>query len=213
MSTTGHTKVSECRNGAVSTFYVHPADFGIAEGRRAAICRAATPPPTPRSFATCSREQKGPRRDVVLLNAGASLFVGGKAGVGARRHRARRGRRSIRARRARTLDAMIAASKQVRRMTSTAQTPDLLAAIVAATRRMVEVRAAQVPLAELERRAAARRAAARALRGRARANGPRQRDRRVQAPFAVAGRAEGRLRSGGDCERLRRARAPRRFRC
>lgn len=40
-------------------------------------------------------------------------------------------------------------------MTSTAQTPDLLAAIVAATRRMVEVRAAQVPLGELDRRAAA----------------------------------------------------------
>ena len=40
-------------------------------------------------------------------------------------------------------------------MTSTAQAPDLLAAIVAATQRMVEVRAAQVPLAELERRAAA----------------------------------------------------------
>jgi indole-3-glycerol phosphate synthase len=40
-------------------------------------------------------------------------------------------------------------------MTSTAQTPDLLAAIVAATQRMVEVRAAQVPLGELERRAAA----------------------------------------------------------
>jgi indole-3-glycerol phosphate synthase len=39
-------------------------------------------------------------------------------------------------------------------MTSTAQTPDLLAAIVAATQRMVEVRATQVPLAELDRRAA-----------------------------------------------------------
>jgi indole-3-glycerol phosphate synthase len=40
-------------------------------------------------------------------------------------------------------------------MTSTAQTPDLLAAIVAATQRMVEVRAAQVPLGELDRRASA----------------------------------------------------------
>jgi indole-3-glycerol phosphate synthase len=40
-------------------------------------------------------------------------------------------------------------------MTSTAQTPDLLAAIVAATQRMVEVRAAQVPLGQVERRAAA----------------------------------------------------------
>jgi indole-3-glycerol phosphate synthase len=40
-------------------------------------------------------------------------------------------------------------------MTSTPLAPDLLAAIVAATRRMVEVRAARVPLGELEQRAAA----------------------------------------------------------
>ena len=40
-------------------------------------------------------------------------------------------------------------------MTSTAEAPDLLAAIVAATKRMVEVRAAQVPLDEIDRRAAA----------------------------------------------------------
>jgi indole-3-glycerol phosphate synthase len=39
-------------------------------------------------------------------------------------------------------------------MTSTAQTPDLLAAIVAATQRMVEIRAERLPLAELDRRAA-----------------------------------------------------------
>ena len=29
ISTTGYTKVSECRDGAVNTFYVHPADFGL----------------------------------------------------------------------------------------------------------------------------------------------------------------------------------------
>jgi indole-3-glycerol phosphate synthase len=39
-------------------------------------------------------------------------------------------------------------------MTSTAEAPDLLAAIVAATRRMVDVRAAQMPLDELDHRAA-----------------------------------------------------------
>ena len=39
-------------------------------------------------------------------------------------------------------------------MTSTSNAPDLLAAIVAATRRSVEVRAAQVPLREIDRRAA-----------------------------------------------------------
>src|SRR5712691_8605565 len=29
ISTTGYTKVSECRNGSVNAFYLHPADFGI----------------------------------------------------------------------------------------------------------------------------------------------------------------------------------------
>lgn len=39
-------------------------------------------------------------------------------------------------------------------MTAPAQTPDLLATIVAATRRIVEVRSTQVPLADIDRRAA-----------------------------------------------------------
>jgi anthranilate phosphoribosyltransferase len=78
MSTTGHTKVSECRNGAVSTFYVHPSDFGIPkadpkdlQGGDAALNAAILRDVLAGSL--------GPRRDVVLLNAGASLFVGGKA--------------------------------------------------------------------------------------------------------------------------------------
>ena len=40
-------------------------------------------------------------------------------------------------------------------MTSTVQSPDLLAAIVAATRRSVEVRAVELPLEEIDRRAGA----------------------------------------------------------
>ena len=35
LSTTGHTKVSECRDGAVHTFYVHPADFGVPKAAAA----------------------------------------------------------------------------------------------------------------------------------------------------------------------------------
>src|SRR6185436_18055626 len=31
ISTTGHTKVSECRDGSVNTFYVHPGDFGVTK--------------------------------------------------------------------------------------------------------------------------------------------------------------------------------------
>src|SRR5688572_6365358 len=79
MSTPGHTKVSECRNGSVSTFYVHPADFGMPKAERKDLQGGDAA-----ANAAILREvfagQKGPRRDVVLLNAGASLFIGGKAG-------------------------------------------------------------------------------------------------------------------------------------
>ena len=78
LSTTGYTKVSECRNNAVQTFYVHPADFGLAKATaeslkggdaqtNAAIVRAVL------SGAT------GAPRDVVLLNTGAALFIAGQA--------------------------------------------------------------------------------------------------------------------------------------
>src|SRR5678816_4723035 len=31
ISTSGHTKVSECRDGVVHTFYLHPADVGLTK--------------------------------------------------------------------------------------------------------------------------------------------------------------------------------------
>src|SRR5690348_15427194 len=37
ISTTGYTKVSECRDGMVQTFYVHPADFGLRKTTLAAL--------------------------------------------------------------------------------------------------------------------------------------------------------------------------------
>jgi anthranilate phosphoribosyltransferase len=77
ISTTGYTKVSECRDGAVHTFYVHPADFGMTKaspaelkggdaGRNAAIVREILD------------GQHGAPRRVVVLNAAAGLFVAGR---------------------------------------------------------------------------------------------------------------------------------------
>jgi anthranilate phosphoribosyltransferase len=79
MSTTGHTKVSECRNGAVSTFYVHPSDFGIPGADRKDL-QGGGAAENAAIFTEVLAGDRGPRRNVVLLNAGASLFVGGKAG-------------------------------------------------------------------------------------------------------------------------------------
>ena len=66
-------------------------------------------PPTLRFFRTCSPDGKVPQRDVVLLNAGASLFVGGKAasvreGIERAAHAIDSGAAGA------TLDAMVAAS-------------------------------------------------------------------------------------------------------
>jgi anthranilate phosphoribosyltransferase len=78
ISTTGYTKVSECRDGAVHTFYIHPADFGVPK---------ASPADLQGGDATRNAEivrgvlsgAAGAARDVVLLNAGAALFVAGRA--------------------------------------------------------------------------------------------------------------------------------------
>jgi anthranilate phosphoribosyltransferase len=78
ISTTGYTKVSECRDGAVHTFYVHPADFGLAKAAPAEL----TGGDAAVNAAIVRRVldgQPGPTRDVVLLNAGAALFIAGRA--------------------------------------------------------------------------------------------------------------------------------------
>ena len=78
LSTTGYSKVSECHGDVVRTFYVHPGDVGLPKAAlgdllgadaaaNAAIIRGVL------------AGKVGPARDVVLLNAGAALFVAGRA--------------------------------------------------------------------------------------------------------------------------------------
>jgi anthranilate phosphoribosyltransferase len=63
----------------VSTFYVHPADFGMAKADRKDL-QGGDAAANAAILRDVFAGQKGPRRDVVLLNAGASLFIAGKAG-------------------------------------------------------------------------------------------------------------------------------------
>ena len=78
ISTAGHTKVSECRDGTVHTFYVHPADFGMASSPSDRLQGADAAANAAIIRAVLAREPGAPR-DVVLLNAGAALFVAGAA--------------------------------------------------------------------------------------------------------------------------------------
>jgi anthranilate phosphoribosyltransferase len=76
ISTTGYTKVSECRDGAVNTFYLHPADVGLPKTTMSALLGgdAAVNAGIIRRVLAGDR---GPARDVVLLNAAAALFIAG----------------------------------------------------------------------------------------------------------------------------------------
>jgi anthranilate phosphoribosyltransferase len=78
ISTTGYTKVSECRGGSVNTFYLHPADVGLPKSTAESLKGGDTA-----ENAAIARHvlagSTGGARDVVLLNAGASLLIAGRA--------------------------------------------------------------------------------------------------------------------------------------
>jgi len=78
ISTTGYTKVSECRGGAVNTFYLHPADLGLQKSSPESLKGGEAADNAKIARAILDGEM-GPRRDIVLLNAGAALLVAEKA--------------------------------------------------------------------------------------------------------------------------------------
>lgn len=78
ISTTGYTKVSEVRDGAVNTFYVHPSDFGMPKASPAALAGGDAGDNADIARRVLAGEP-GPARDIVLTNAAASLLIAGQA--------------------------------------------------------------------------------------------------------------------------------------
>jgi anthranilate phosphoribosyltransferase len=78
ISTTGYTKVSEGRDGCVNTFYLHPGDVGVPKAAPGALT-GGTASDNARIVAQVLSGESGAARDVVLLNAGAALFVAAAA--------------------------------------------------------------------------------------------------------------------------------------
>ena len=78
ISTTGYTKVSECRDGAVNTFYLHPSDAGLQKAAPEAL-RGGDAADNAAIARDVLAGHAGPARDIVLLNAAASLLIAGSA--------------------------------------------------------------------------------------------------------------------------------------
>lgn len=76
ISTTGHTRVAEWRDGEVHSFYVHPSDAGLPLATPASLAGGDAAENAAIITAVLNGE-RGAARDVVLMNAGAGLLVTG----------------------------------------------------------------------------------------------------------------------------------------
>lgn len=79
ISLTGKTQVTEVRGDAIESYSLAPADLGLPEA-----CLEAITGGDPAASAVMLRQvlagEPGPRLDIVLANAAAAIYVGGKAG-------------------------------------------------------------------------------------------------------------------------------------
>jgi anthranilate phosphoribosyltransferase len=78
ISTAGYTKISECRQGSVNTFYLHPTDVGLPKTTLSALKGGDATANAGIIRRVLDGEQGAPR-DVVLLNAGAGLMIAGQS--------------------------------------------------------------------------------------------------------------------------------------
>jgi len=78
ISNTGDNRISEVRDGAVSTFTLRPEDFGLPRATIADL-RGGDRDQNAQIIREIFAGEAGPKRDIVLMNAAAALVVGGKA--------------------------------------------------------------------------------------------------------------------------------------
>ena len=78
ITTTTTTRVSELANGDVKTYTLDPTKLGIPKAEPASLL-GGTPEENAEITSNILKGEKGPQRDIVLLNAAAAIVAGGKA--------------------------------------------------------------------------------------------------------------------------------------
>ncbi len=78
ITTTSRTRVSELKDGEILNYYLQPQDFGIAIAELNQL-RGGDPKENMRLALDILKGERGPRRDIVLLNAAAAIAVAGRA--------------------------------------------------------------------------------------------------------------------------------------
>lgn len=79
ISNTGETYVAELKNGEVSTYTLTPESLGVLRVNLEDT-KGGTPKENARDLLCIFKGQKGPKRDLVVMNAAAALYVSGIVG-------------------------------------------------------------------------------------------------------------------------------------
>lgn len=78
ITTTGATKISELSGGEVRTYYINPEDFGFSQNKIDEI-QTKTIQENADSLLDVLKGSNGAKRNIVLMNAGAAIYIVGKA--------------------------------------------------------------------------------------------------------------------------------------
>ena len=78
LTTTGPSFVAELKDGSIRTFEITPESVGLPRATLASL-KGGDSTVNARALRDLLSGEPGPYRDIVVLNAGAALLVGGKA--------------------------------------------------------------------------------------------------------------------------------------
>lgn len=78
LSTTGPSRVAELRDGQIRCYTVQPEDFGLTRARLTDL-RGGSATDNAEVIRRILAGERGPKRDIVVLNAAAAIAAGGKA--------------------------------------------------------------------------------------------------------------------------------------
>jgi anthranilate phosphoribosyltransferase len=78
ITNTDNTRITELKNGKVNTYYLSPEEFGLTKSDKASLA-GGNAVDNARITVEILKGGKGPKRDIVVMNAAAALCAGDKA--------------------------------------------------------------------------------------------------------------------------------------
>jgi len=75
----GETKISELKDNTIDTYRITPGDFGVEESKLSEVRGGSPSENAEITLSILEGREEGPKRDIVVINSAAAIYVGGKA--------------------------------------------------------------------------------------------------------------------------------------